>query len=89
MTTEEESPFCPICKLRRRLIFKDGKRARAECCRREGAQKRRLTYKQPDVHGVFDMTSNASNSAGLSAGAETVSREDAKGHCLMVADELT
>ena len=85
---EEESIYCNICKARRKLIFANGKRGRAVCCT-PPVKRRRLTHKQPDTVGAYTDTgaSGATMNSGIST--EIVSREDAKGHVLLVADGLT
>ena len=84
-TTEAEEVFCAACGLRRKLIFENGKRARAVCpCRKIGAKRRRMTFKQPDVLGAFNP-----NSGGTIANFDTILRGDAGGHILMIADEMT
>lgn len=81
--TEADEVYCSKCGTRRKLIFTNWKRGRAVCsCMRIGVKRRRLTFKQPDLLGVFSPGS-------APALSNTVSPMDALGHILLVVDELT
>ena len=83
-TTNHDDAHCTYCGARRKLAFINGKRGRATChCMKIGAKRRRLSFKQPDTVGVFNPDGNPPPDTG------TVNQEDARGHILMIVDELT
>ena len=73
-----EAANCAACGRYQTLVFQNGVKTRELCGCTARQKRRRLTYKQPDLLGAFNPMQQAA--------ADTVDRQDAHGHVLMVVN---